>query len=114
MMKYKSIQMTVILSLYLLALPAIAQQLSLQELEQRCEAAREANIAPLREEAIEECVVHRTNNRRSGDVREHCERFYRGFGAGGRTESGGFRQRMFHNIPECLEFYEAEQAARRR
>ena len=30
------------------------------------------------------------------------------------TQFGGFRPRMFHDIPECLEFYEAERAGRRR
>ncbi len=91
----------------------MAQQ-RLQELEQQCEAARERQIAPLRKAAIEECIEHRTNNRSSGDVREQCERFYSDFGAAGTTQSGGFRQRMFHDIPECQEFYEVEQAARRR
>lgn len=88
---------------------AIAQAPSLQELEQRCEQAREEKIAPLRQAAIEECI---TSNPRRRNVEEYCERFYSDFGQGGRTASGGFRQRMFHDLPECLEFYEAERQSR--
>ena len=84
---------------------AIAQEQSLQQLEQRCEQAREVRIAPLRQEAIEECV---TSNPRRRNVEEYCERFYSDFGQGGRTESGHFRQPMFHDLPECQEFHEAE------
>jgi hypothetical protein len=88
---------------------AFAQASSLQELEQRCEQAREEKISPLRQQAIEECI---TSNPRRRNVEEYCERFYSDFGQGGRTASGGFRQRMFHDLPECLEFYEAERQSR--
>ncbi len=85
--------------------PAIAQGTSLQELHQRCEQAREEKIAPLREQAIEECI---TNNPRRRNVEEYCERFYSDFGQGGRTQSGHFRQPMFNDLLECVEFREAE------
>ncbi|TNG03173.1 MAG: hypothetical protein EP297_00535 [Gammaproteobacteria bacterium] len=90
---------------FILFSPAIAQDSSLQQLEQRCEQAREEKIAPLRQKAIDECV---TSNKRKRDIVEYCENFYRDYGAGGKTESGGFRQRMFNDLPECQEFYEAE------
>ena len=88
---------------------AIAQEPSLQELQQRCEQAREKKIAPLRQAAIEECL---TSNPRRRNVDEYCERFYSDFGQGGRTESGHFRQPMFHDLPECQEFHEAERQSR--
>jgi len=72
------------------------------ELRGICEAAREKLIAPERKKAIEECV---TKNR---NTQEYCERYYRDFGEGGRTQQGGYRQRMFHDIPECIAADEAE------
>ena len=94
-----------------LATSAIAQEPSLQELQQRCEQAREAKIAPLRQEAIDECIA--TNTRRQ-DVKEYCERFYSDFGQGGRTASGHFRQPMFNDLPECQAFREAEEQSQDR
>jgi hypothetical protein len=84
----------------------------------QCEDAREALIAPLRQQAIDTCIADRTSgrsgSRSSRDAREHCERFYVDFGQSGTTQSGGFRQRMFHDIPECQALYEAEQSGRSR
>ena len=101
-----------------LVLPVISEANSLQTLERQCETARERHIAPLRQDAINQCVADRASgnrgSRNSRDAREYCERFYADFGQGGRTQAGGFRQRMFHDIPECQAFYEAERAARRR
>ena len=97
-----------------ITLPLAAAANNLQQLERQCEEARERLIAPLRQEAIDQCIVDREGNRSSRDAREHCERFYQDFGNGGTTQSGGFRQRMFHEIPECLEYYEAQQNSRRR
>ena len=97
-----------------MTLPLTAGANNLQQLERQCEQARERLIAPLRQEAIDQCIVDREGSRSSRDAREHCERFYQDFGNGGTTQSGGFRQRMFHEIPECLEYYEAQQNSRRR
>ena len=92
--------------------PLTAQASSIQELQKQCEDAREALIAPLRQEAIDTCITDReagrSGTRSSRDAREHCERFYADFGQGGTTQSGGFRKRMFHDIPECQALYEAE------
>ena len=89
----------------LLASTTMAQEPSLQELQQRCEQAREAKIAPLRQEAIDECIASESRRR---DVQAYCERFYSDFGQGGRTASGHFRQPMFNDLPECEAFREAE------
>ena len=91
---------------------------SIQELQRQCEDAREALIAPLRQEAIDTCIADRqsgrSGTRSSRDARQHCERFYADFGQGGTTQSGGFRQRMFHDIPECEALFEAERSVRNR
>jgi len=115
MLKQKS---TAFLFMCGLVIPVIGEASSIQELERQCEAARERLIAPMRQEAIDQCITDRTSgrsgSRSSRDAREHCERFYVDFGQGGTTQSGGFRQRMFHDIPECQELYEAERAGSRR
>ena len=98
---------TIVLFMLLYLSPfAYSEELSLKELEQRCEEAREAKLAPLREAAIEECAA------KPDKTREYCERFYRDFGAGSVTQYGVVRQRMFNDLPECLEFYEAEKKSK--
>jgi hypothetical protein len=72
-------------------------QLSLADLDLRCDEAREEMIAPLREAEIEKCKQ---------DKREDpafCERFNADFGEGGRTVSGSIRPRMFDDLPKCVE-----------
>jgi len=74
----------------------------LKKLKEQCDEAREARIAPLREAAIQECIGKKVK------TPEECERFYQDYGNAGATQSGGFRQRMFHDIPECQPYYDAE------
>jgi hypothetical protein len=71
--------------------------LSIADLDLRCDEAREKMIAPLREAEIAKCKQ---------DEREDpafCERFNADFGEGGRTVSGAMRPRMFDDLPECRE-----------
>jgi len=82
----------------------LASEPSLDQLRQRCDAAREVKLAPLREQAIQECV----SRPRSTRTRAQCEEFYRDFGQGGGTVGGGFRAPMFIDVPECQEYF-AEQ-----
>ena len=70
------------------------------ELDARCEAAREAKIAPLREAEIENCKADRRNDP------AFCESFNADFGEGGRTVTGALRPRMFDDLPECVEALE--------
>jgi len=93
------------LAFFIVVLPVSANEPALKELQQRCEDAREQKIAPLRDSAIKECV---SKDRNSRDAREKCERFYVGYGEGARYKSGGHRERMFNDLPECLEYFEAE------
>ena len=108
----------ILIGLGSIALPVGTQANSIAELQRQCEDAREVLIAPLRKEAIDQCIADResgrSGSRSSRDAREHCERFYADFGNAGTTQSGGFRQRMFHDIPECQALDEAERAARGR
>jgi hypothetical protein len=72
-------------------------EMSLEDLDRRCDQAREAKIAPLREAAIEECKQGKRNDP------AWCERFNADFGEGGVTVNGNFRPRMFDDIPECVD-----------
>lgn len=74
---------------------------SVNELRSLCEAERQKLIAPLRQQAIEECSSQNRN------TQEYCQQYYSDYGNAGRTQSG-FRQRLFHEIPECLTAYDAE------
>lgn len=70
-----------------------------EELMQTCQQEREANIAPMREEAIENCV----NNQRRD--REFCERHNRNFG---KRRAGGTMPGMFWHLPVCEKAVAAE------
>ncbi len=80
--------------------------LSLEELDRRCEAEREAKIAPLREAEIDKCI----NEQRKDPA--YCKRFFADYGAGGRTVHGMVRPRMFHDLPVCLEAEKKRQRGR--
>ena len=73
------------------------------ELMEECQKQREENIAPLREQAIEDCV---TNRRRD---REYCERFNRTFGNARPRAGGGMTRGMFWELPDCQDAFAAEQ-----
>ena len=89
------------------AAPVDISAMTLAELDQRCEDAREEKIAPLREAEIESCK----QDRRSDPA--FCESFNADFGDGGRTASGAIRPRIFDDLPECAEALH-EQNTRRR
>lgn len=96
------------LSILVVSHSVSCREMSLTEMRQRCEQAREESIAPLREAAIAECV----SRRRSARTKESCERIYSGFGQGGGTVSGSFRPGMFYDLPECVEYFEARDGER--
>ena len=79
--------------------------MSIEALDLRCEQARERRIKPLREAEIANC------KERGEKDPAACERFYADYGAGGKGMYGGYRPRMFHDLPECLE---ADEERRRR
>ncbi|MEO0973845.1 MAG: DUF4124 domain-containing protein [Pseudomonadota bacterium] len=73
------------------------EQMTLEQLDARCEAARQARIAPLRAEQIASCQEDGTNDP------DWCERYFADYGNGGRRRNGRYRPRMFEDIDECLE-----------
>lgn len=62
------------------------------ELDAACEAAREAKLAPLRAQYIEECVAKEQRADRAA-----CERFYADYG-----NRSGDRAPLFYDLPECV------------
>ena len=81
--------------------------MTLEELDQRCDDAREDKIAPLREAEIERCKQDRRNDP------AWCKSFNADFGDGGRTFSGSIRPRMFDDLPECIEALQERNRPRR-
>jgi hypothetical protein len=74
--------------------------MSLAELDRRCEAARQEKIAPLKAAEITNCVQAGTGDQ------DWCETFWADYGAPRRLESGGLTPPMFHDLPECVEAFE--------
>jgi hypothetical protein len=70
------------------------------ELMQECQAQRQQKIAPLKAEAIEDCVT------RQRKERGYCERFNKNFGE--RTPAGN-RRGMFWDLPACQQAVSAQQ-----
>jgi len=67
-----------------------------------CQSQREENIAPLREQAIEDSVANK------GQDREHCESFNRTFGNARPRGNGTMIPGMFWDLPVCEEAVAAE------
>lgn len=80
-----------------LARPVDITEMSLDELDRRCEDAREAMIAPIRRAEIEKCIQTETGDR------SWCETFWADYGEPVRTKSGFLTPRKFHDLPECLD-----------
>jgi hypothetical protein len=78
-----------------------------QALEQKCEAAREAKLKPLREAEIARCKAEKRNDD------EYCERFFRDFGDASRNANGTTKTRMFQDLPECVTAFKARQSLAR-
>jgi hypothetical protein len=72
-------------------------EMSLADLDRRCEAAREKIIAPLRKAEIAKCIQTGTGDQ------AWCETFWADYGDSQRTKSGVFIPRQFNDIPECVE-----------
>ena len=85
-------------------LPASETAKKQAELDAACESAREARLAPLRKEYIDECV-----DKKQRADRASCEAFYADFGA-----QSGNRAPLFMDLPECVEAFEFRQDNRTR
>jgi hypothetical protein len=75
-------------------------EMSLADLDRRCEDAREERIAPLREAEIAKCLQTETGDQ------AWCETFWADYGDPTRTVSGALIPRLFHDLPECTDAWE--------
>jgi len=71
------------------------KEMSLADLDRRCDDAREERIAPLRKAEIANCIKTETGDQ------AWCENFWADYGDSQRTASGGIIPRMFNDLPEC-------------
>ena len=70
-------------------------------LMEECQRQREENIAPLRNQAIEDCV-------NKGKERDYCERFNRTFGNARPRGNGTMIPGKFWDLPVCKDAAAAE------
>ena len=85
------------------AWPRHLTEVQVKALEATCEAVREARIAPLREQAIKECIAQPRSDP------AFCRAHFKDFGEPRLLESGRVLPRMFHDLPECTQAWEARQ-----
>lgn len=71
------------------------------ELDRACEEARQIELAPLKNQYIEECVVKEKKER------AYCEKFYSDYG-----NQAGNRAALFYDLPKCVEAFEYRQRYR--
>ena len=76
------------------------------ELGEKCEAAREVALAPIREQRVQACIEQKLRQP------DHCRRYYKTYGnvtvRGGVTPVMGY----FYDLPECVEWVDAREALR--
>jgi hypothetical protein len=91
--------------------PVVAQSRAelqrLDELDRKCEAARDAILPAIIEWKIEQCVKYPPSPRARPMTREQCVNYWSDFGT-------MQRQRAALNLTECEEAFEARQRPRRR
>ena len=75
-------------------------EMSLEDLDRRCEDVRDAKIAPLKEAEIANCIQTETGDQ------AWCETFWADYGAPRRMASGRLTPRLFHDLPECVEAWD--------
>ena len=91
--------------------PAFAQSREtlrqLDELDRKCEAARDAVLPGIRKELIAECILPPPTPRVRQRTLEQCERYWNDYGV-------KQRQRAALDLPECQEAFQARQQFRSR
>lgn len=75
-------------------------------LSEKCEAAREVALAPIREQRAQKCIEQQL---RSPD---HCRRYYRTYGNVSAGPAGSPRPGYFYDLPECVEWLDAREELR--
>lgn len=93
----------------LLGMPVLSfaeQAMSRDELDRRCEASVEKQLAPVREKKIEECKTDKTQDPKK------CEQKFKDYGKGRWDKTSGYSPDMFRSTPECVEARQARSKTR--
>ena len=77
-----------------------------KELEEQCEAAREAALAPIRQDRTRACVEQQLRRM------DNCERYYATYGNVSRSPGGAPTTGYFYDLPECQQWLEAREQLR--
>ncbi len=67
-----------------------------EELNRRCEDAREKKLAPLRNAEIARCKADQRNDP------AYCDRFFETYGDATYAANGTYVPRLFNDLPECV------------
>jgi len=96
------------LGIILFCAPAfiMAQQPTVEELEQRCEEMRENRLKPLREAEIDKCKADETRDP------AWCENYYKDYGDATRGPEGKYTPRMFDDLAPCVQAREMKTKVR--
>lgn len=84
----------------------LAQQPTVEELEQDCEDLRERKLAPLRKAEIEKCKAEKAMEP------ARCESYYKDYGDATRGAGGKYTERMFNDLPPCVKAREMQSKTR--
>lgn len=91
--------------------PALSQSTEelrrLDELDRKCEAARDAALPAIRQQKIAACIGEAPSSRAAPRTREQCEQYWSDYGV-------MQRQRAALDLPECREAFEARRQHRSR
>lgn len=97
--------------LWLVSLAAAAQSEQLtdadvKQLQDECEARRQEQLAPIREQKIQACIEQQLR------APDHCERYYSTYGNATAGPGRSIQQGYFYDLPECQRWIEAREALR--
>lgn len=91
--------------LFVISLPLVADDKQ-QQLDAQCEAAREAKLAPEREQLIQECPAQFDKSL------DECRHFYRDYGAALMRQGEIVRAPLYYDLPACEAAFEYRQRDR--
>jgi len=102
----------IVLILFIVSLNAHAssyeeESARIKKLDEKCIQARTEKLKVVQKEKIEICVNIDKRDR------AYCERYFKDYGWGAATASGHRNSRLFDQIPECIEVFNARKNRRR-
>ncbi len=103
---YKLVDLSLGVILFCAPVMLLAQQPTVEELEQDCEDLRERKLAPLRKAEIEKCKAEKAMEPAK------CESYYKDYGDATRGAGGKYTERMFNDLGPCVKAREMQAKTR--